>query len=203
MSESILLWECFVGVPDLRDAPGRRHPLVAISVCGVGLGKVRRGASEMDCGELCESRKYRARPAGRGLTGSHLSIMRREKADAHNLLSLVRGHWAIENVVSYVCDVTKGEDHCRVRKRSPPRQPTAATCPLQPGRQRRSAQSRRPSAGEDPRRGTARTNDRARELRNRRGTAAALRRQTTACRQASAEAGIMGGRHARAMETSA
>jgi predicted transposase YbfD/YdcC len=42
------------------------------------------------------------------------------EADAERLLGLTRGHWAIENGLHYVRDVTLGEDGCRVRKGSAP-----------------------------------------------------------------------------------
>jgi len=38
----------------------------------------------------------------------------------HRLLGLVRGHWAIENRLHYVRDVTCGEDACTVRSGSAP-----------------------------------------------------------------------------------
>ena len=38
------------------------------------------------------------------------------RADASQLLDLVRRHWHIENRLHYVRDVTLGEDACRVRK---------------------------------------------------------------------------------------
>lgn len=42
------------------------------------------------------------------------------QADAARLLALVRGHWAIENRLHYVRDVTFGEDACQVRMGSAP-----------------------------------------------------------------------------------
>jgi hypothetical protein len=44
----------------------------------------------------------------------------RERADARRLLGLARRHWAIENGLHYVRDVTLGEDACRVRSGSAP-----------------------------------------------------------------------------------
>jgi hypothetical protein len=38
-----------------------------------------------------------------------------QEANAERLLALNRGHWAIENRLFYVRDVTFGEDKCRVR----------------------------------------------------------------------------------------
>lgn len=43
-----------------------------------------------------------------------------ERADAGTLLGLVRNHWAIENELHYVRDVTLGEDACRVRAGNAP-----------------------------------------------------------------------------------
>ena len=44
-----------------------------------------------------------------------ITSLTREEADAGRLLSLVRGHWGIENRLHYVRDETLGEDRCRVR----------------------------------------------------------------------------------------
>jgi predicted transposase YbfD/YdcC len=43
-----------------------------------------------------------------------------EKADAAHLLALSRSHWAIENRLHYVRDVTCREDQCRTRTRAAP-----------------------------------------------------------------------------------
>jgi predicted transposase YbfD/YdcC len=43
-----------------------------------------------------------------------------DRADATTLLKLVRDHWAIENELHYVRDVTLREDACRVRSGSAP-----------------------------------------------------------------------------------
>jgi predicted transposase YbfD/YdcC len=42
------------------------------------------------------------------------------QADASRLLTLVRGHWSIENRLFWVRDMTFGEDQCRVRTGSAP-----------------------------------------------------------------------------------
>jgi predicted transposase YbfD/YdcC len=39
-----------------------------------------------------------------------------ERANAHRLLQLARGHWGIENGLHYRRDVTLGEDQSRIRK---------------------------------------------------------------------------------------
>ena len=44
----------------------------------------------------------------------------RNKADAKQLLSYNRSHWAIENSLHHVRDVTFGEDACRIRRGSSP-----------------------------------------------------------------------------------
>ncbi len=43
-----------------------------------------------------------------------------EKLDAAGLLELSRNHWAIENSLFHVRDVTFGEDRCRVRTGAAP-----------------------------------------------------------------------------------
>ena len=42
--------------------------------------------------------------------------MSEEQADPEKLLTLIRGHWSIENRLHYVRDVTYDEDRCRIRK---------------------------------------------------------------------------------------
>ena len=44
-----------------------------------------------------------------------------QRANAQELLRLVRGHWEIENRLFYVRDVSLGEDACRVRTGQGPR----------------------------------------------------------------------------------
>jgi hypothetical protein len=44
-----------------------------------------------------------------------LTSLPRERADATQLLSLVRSHWSIENGLHYVRDVTFQEDRCRLK----------------------------------------------------------------------------------------
>jgi hypothetical protein len=44
-----------------------------------------------------------------------ISSLPPQKANAERLLTLVRGHWGIENRLHWVRDVTLGEDACRVR----------------------------------------------------------------------------------------
>jgi len=46
----------------------------------------------------------------------YVTSLTRRHASAQTLLKLVRGHWAIENRLHYVRDVTLGEDASRVRK---------------------------------------------------------------------------------------
>lgn len=42
------------------------------------------------------------------------------------MLSVIRGHWGIENSLHYIRDVTMGEDACRVRTGSAPQALAAA-----------------------------------------------------------------------------
>jgi hypothetical protein len=49
-----------------------------------------------------------------------ITSLDRDRADAARLLSLVRGHWAIENRTFYVRDEAFGEDRCRVRRGNGP-----------------------------------------------------------------------------------
>lgn len=44
-----------------------------------------------------------------------ITSLSRERADARDLLNLQRGHWAIENRLHWVRDVTMGEDKCRAK----------------------------------------------------------------------------------------
>lgn len=50
----------------------------------------------------------------------YLTSLDRTRADAARLLALIRAHWAIENRLHYVRDVTLGEDACRVQGGSAP-----------------------------------------------------------------------------------
>jgi predicted transposase YbfD/YdcC len=60
----------------------------------------------------------------RGQTATEVSYgitsLPADLADAPTLLRLTRQHWAIENGVFHVRDVTCGEDHCRVRTGAAP-----------------------------------------------------------------------------------
>lgn len=47
-----------------------------------------------------------------------ITSLRTEHANAARLLALSRGHWAIENRLHWVRDVTYDEDRCRIRKGS-------------------------------------------------------------------------------------
>jgi predicted transposase YbfD/YdcC len=44
-----------------------------------------------------------------------ITSLRRDQANARDLMRMVRGHWGIENSGFHVRDVTLGEDQCRVR----------------------------------------------------------------------------------------
>ena len=45
-----------------------------------------------------------------------IASLKRQVADAKDLLGLTRQHWGIENKLHYVRDETLGEDRCRARK---------------------------------------------------------------------------------------
>ena len=70
-------------------------------------------------GEWIESRLVMGEEAmavdGKALRGIH-----RDQTPAARLLSLVRGHWGIENRLRYVRDVTMGEDGSQARTDSAP-----------------------------------------------------------------------------------
>jgi hypothetical protein len=76
------------------------------------------------CFKLTRTRTLRDRTTGQYKTTSEtvfgVTSLGRERADARQLLKLVRAHWGIENKVFHVRDQTMGEDACRVRKRSAP-----------------------------------------------------------------------------------
>ena len=50
-----------------------------------------------------------------------VTSMANEQSDAARLLSLNRGHWAIENRLHYVRDLAYSEDRCRTRTGHAPR----------------------------------------------------------------------------------
>ena len=63
-------------------------------------------------------RRERERAAGGRTTVEvvyGITSLTRAQANAGQLLTLVRGHWGIENRLHYVRDVTLGADACRVR----------------------------------------------------------------------------------------
>ena len=76
------------------------------------------------CFKLTRTRTLRDRLTGEFRTTTEtvfgITSLSRQKADAGQLLSIVRSHWGIENKVFYVRDQTMGEDACRVRKASAP-----------------------------------------------------------------------------------
>lgn len=49
-----------------------------------------------------------------------ITSLSREQAGASRLLALVRRHWAVENGLHHLRDLTFGEDACRVRSQSAP-----------------------------------------------------------------------------------
>jgi predicted transposase YbfD/YdcC len=76
------------------------------------------------CFKLTRTRTVRDRATGERKTTAQtvcgVTSLPRERADAGQLLVIVRAHWGIENKVFHVRDQTMGEDACRVRKRSAP-----------------------------------------------------------------------------------
>lgn len=78
----------------------------------------------VQCFKLTRTRKLRDRLTGEFKTTPEtvcgITSLPRERANAGQLLAIVRAHWGIENKVFHVRDVTMGEDACRVRKRSAP-----------------------------------------------------------------------------------
>lgn len=76
------------------------------------------------CFKLTRTRTLRDRSTGELKTTTEtvcgITSLSRERADAGQLLTIVRGHWGIENKVFHVRDQTMGEDACRVRKCSAP-----------------------------------------------------------------------------------
>jgi len=45
-----------------------------------------------------------------------ITSLSKDKANPERLLTLIRGHWTIENRLHYVRDFTFDEDRCRIRK---------------------------------------------------------------------------------------
>jgi predicted transposase YbfD/YdcC len=76
------------------------------------------------CFKLTRTRTGRDRATGALKTTTEtvcgVTSLTRERANADQLLAIVRAHWGIENKVFHVRDQTLGEDACRVRKRSAP-----------------------------------------------------------------------------------
>jgi predicted transposase YbfD/YdcC len=70
---------------------------------------------------FCLKRERRIRGQASVETVYGITSLPRHRADAAQLLELTRTHWAIENALHYVRDVTLGEDRCRVRSGAAPR----------------------------------------------------------------------------------
>ena len=68
-------------------------------------------------GQICRL-VHQSRRKGRWHTEVHYKItsLPPERAGPTDLLRLSRGHWAIENELHYVRDVTLGEDASRIRR---------------------------------------------------------------------------------------
>jgi hypothetical protein len=128
----------------MRALPPRQQALAAAerqTACSVnkGHGRLERrtlvSTTQLDedyldfpgvsqCFKLTRTRTLRERSTGQIKTTSEtvfgITSLGRERANADQLLRLVREHWGIENKVFYVRDQTMGEDACRVRMRSAP-----------------------------------------------------------------------------------
>jgi hypothetical protein len=72
-------------------------------------------------GQVCRL-VHQGRRNGRWRTEVHYKItsLPPERAGPAELLHLSRGHWAIENELHYVRDVTRGEDASRIRSGAAP-----------------------------------------------------------------------------------
>jgi len=70
------------------------------------------------CFKLVRERSVHGKTTSQTVFG--ITSLAREKAGSKRLLKLTRAHWAIENSVFYVRDVSLGEDACRVRTKGAP-----------------------------------------------------------------------------------
>ena len=76
------------------------------------------------CGQVACIERYRQEIKSGKLHNETVYLvtsLSQDDADAHRLLSLARGHWAIENKSHYVRDFTFDEDRSKVRTKSGPR----------------------------------------------------------------------------------
>lgn len=84
-------------------------------------------------GQICRLERHRI-PLQHGLPTGNASVettyyitsLPPERADAARLLTLIRGHWGIENRLHYVRDVTFDEDRSAVRSGAAPQVMAAA-----------------------------------------------------------------------------
>ncbi|MGL4461049.1 MAG: ISAs1 family transposase [Planctomycetia bacterium] len=106
---------------DVDKGHGRREVRVLTTATTLN-GYLRRNLDWPDVGQAFHLRRERTK-GGRTTVEEVVGItsLPREQVDAAGLQRLVRRHWAIENGLHYVRDVTFGEDGCRVRKGQAPR----------------------------------------------------------------------------------
>ncbi len=113
--------------PDCRDwrqahtwskAHGRleRRELTATTELNEFLASTWPGVEQV----FCLRRTVEQRGQVRCQTVYGISSLPPRRADARQLLALVRAHWRIENRLHWRRDVTLREDHCQVRKGTAP-----------------------------------------------------------------------------------
>jgi hypothetical protein len=116
--------------PKIRHGRRERRVLWAVSHPGV-LGWLGSTGTHQTpwphVHQICRLERHRL-PVRRGVpTGSasvettyYITSLPPERADAARLLTLIRGHWGIENRLHYVRDVTFDEDRSSVRSGAAP-----------------------------------------------------------------------------------
>ena len=75
------------------------------------------------CGQVACLKRYREEIKSGKIQNETVYLitsLSQDDADGQRLLSLIRGHWGIENKSHYVRDVTFDEDRSKVRKKNGP-----------------------------------------------------------------------------------